>query len=51
MKKDILWRQIAIFGISIDELKGIEARMHAADHIEIQPIMPFQFVPNAPLAI
>ena len=36
----VLFRcRIAIFGISIHELKGIEARMHAADQIKVQPPM------------
>jgi hypothetical protein len=46
----LLGREVAISGISLDELEGIEARVHAADHVEVEPPMPFQSVPDAALA-
>src|SRR5215475_1434224 len=45
-----LGRQVAVSGVSLHELEGIEARVHAADHVEVEPPMPFQSVPDAPLA-
>src|SRR5262249_54374588 len=42
--------QIAVLGVSLRELEGIEARMHAADHVEVEPPVPFELVPDAAVA-